>query len=706
VLLLAIWFHATRIMRARLLLAIAAAGGGAAAAPARADAPLVGLGVWPAPRSVHPGAAWDAAFARPGARSDSPPVAPVRRFVVAPDAPARLARGAARYNDVLARAAPANAAALGAAGANAAVDVVVRVTGGGDASEADNALPGPGTDYSYTITAGGSGGAAVTAPSVYGALYGMETAAQLVGLHGGLPAVDVSDAPMLAWRGLMLDSGRRFFNVSLVQNILDTMAAAKMNVLHWHLADDCRWAVQSAKYPATTSNLTGDYGGFNTPADVATIVAYAGDRGIRVVPEFDTPGHSRGLLALGNTGDVVFCEPDAPTRSQLYGDPGNVTLATVSALYTEMAALFPDPVFHVGADETSAQGPCTTESTFGLERELLAAVVAAGKTPAGWEEMLFDAGAATPGSIIYAWNRDSPAAIIAAGHPAVDSSDGHWYFTSPAGAFPGGWAACWADARAGVPAQNLSGLLGAEASMWTDTYCITDQCGASTGAAPPGSPLFPPSTDGAFGPSVGGMIWPRGFVAAGAFYNFNASLDPTSPAFEATINALSASVAARGGFVCPVGCACDQLTACGKPYIPVPPPAPGSPAHASTTCVQPFPPGGVWVPGPGIVAGTGAGTLALAANASLCLAEPPGGGYPLTLAPCAGATTWSHPPSSSELVSTASGLCMDIRTSDGVVGTYACGSGSGDKQPNQEWAVDGSSGLVLSLDGGACLQVG
>lgn len=703
-------------MRALLALAAAAAGATAtgrgdtvadAASPSTgraADAPLLGLGVWPMPRRVVPGPAWAAAFARAGARSDSPPVAPVRRFVVPADAPARLARGAARYNDILARAAPANAAALAAAGgAAAAVDVVVRVTG--DAALAD-ALPGPDTDYSHEVVAGGAGSAAVTAPSVYGALYGMETVAQLAALHGGLPAVAVADAPALSWRGLMLDSGRRFFNVSLVQNILDTMAAAKMNVLHWHLADDCRWGVESLKYPAATSNLTGDYGGFNTAADVATIIAYAGDRGIRVVPEFDTPGHSHGLVALGNAGGVVFCEPDAATRSQLYGDPANVTLATVAGLYTEMAALFPDPVFHVGADETSAQGPCSTQSTFALERELLAAVVAAGKTPAGWEEVLFDAGAATPGTIVYAWNKDSPAAIIAAGHPAVDSSDGHWYFTSPAGAFPGGWAQCWADATAGIPPANLSGLLGAEASMWTDTYCVTDQCGASTGAAPPGSPLFPPSRDGAFGPSVGGMIWPRGFVAAGAFYAYNASLDPTSAEFEATINALTASVAARGGFVCPVGCVCDQLTACGKPYVPVPPPAPGSPAHAASTCVQPFPPGGVWAPGAGIVAGTGAGTLALAANATLCLTEPPGGGYPLTLVPCAGATTWSHPPASSELVSSATRLCIDVRASDGVVGTYACGSGSGDRQPNQEWAVDASSGLVLSLDGGACLQVG
>ena len=231
--------------------------------------------------------------------------------------------------------------------------------------------------------------------------------------------------------------------------------------------------------------------------------------------------------------------------------------------------------------------------------------------------------------------------------------------------------------------------------MWTDTYCITDQCGSSTGATPVGSALFPPSHDAEFGASVGGMIWPRAFVAAGAFWQFNASLDPTSAAFVATINALTASVAARGGYVCPVGCQCDQLSACGVPYIK---PGPGASAFA-TSCVQPFPAGATWSMKPN-------GQIALMTNASLCLNEPAGGGYPLTLQPCGpSSTAWTHAPASSELISSSTGLCMDLNVASKAVGTYQCGSGSGDKQPNQEWAVDGVSGLILSLDGGLCLEV-
>ena len=229
------------------------------------------------------------------------------------------------------------------------------------------------------------------------------------------------------------------------------------------------------------------------------------------------------------------------------------------------------------------------------------------------------------------------------------------------------------------------------------------QCGASGGNPPVGHQLFRRELDDEFGRSVGGMIWPRGFVAAGAFWSYNASVDPTSPAFNATINALSDAVAARGGLVCPAGCVCDQLSSCGVPYLPPPPPPPPGAGALVAPCVQPFPAGAVWA----LDATAPATQLALAANASLCLTEPAGGGYPLTLAPCAGATKWAHPPSSAELVSAATGLCADVRGADSVVGTYACGSGSGDKQPNQEWSVDAVTGLVVSLlaAGGGCLQV-
>lgn len=126
---------------------------------------------------------------------------------------------------------------------------------------------------------------------------------------------------------------------------------------------------------------------------------------------------------------------------------------------------------------------------------------------------MFDAGAATNKTIVNAWARHTAAEITATGRRAVESSGSHFYFTRPAPGGPTGWSKCWYGIDANVPASQHSLLLGGEMSMWSDEYCYTGQCGASSGT-PPGAPLFPPERDVEFGKSIGGMIWPRGYVAA------------------------------------------------------------------------------------------------------------------------------------------------------------------------------------------------
>ena len=115
--------------------------------------------------------------------------------------------------------------------------------------------------------------------------------------------------------------------------------------------------------------------------------------------------------------------------------------------------------------------------------------------------------------------------------------------------------------------------------MWSDTYCYEAQCGASAGATPVGAALFPPWADASFARSIGGMIWPRGYVGAQAFWNYDASVDPSSAEFANAIWKLNDELAARGSLTCPSHCSCDQLSACGKPY-PLPPPPPPPPPSA------------------------------------------------------------------------------------------------------------------------------
>lgn len=211
--------------------------------------------------------------------------------------------------------------------------------------------------------------------------------------------------------------------------------------------------MESKLYPNLTAALTGIRGGFYTQDDVREMIAFGKSNGIRVVPEFDLPGHSRGYLPI--EGQVEFCT-DLPDRSQLYGDPANKTYNVLRQLMGEMAALFEDEVFNIGCDETSARGPCTVQSTFSLERAILNDIQNSfKKTPEGWEEVLFDASAATPETIVNAWSRHTASEITTTGRRAVESAASHFYFTEPAPGGPAGWARCWYAINTNVSASQV-----------------------------------------------------------------------------------------------------------------------------------------------------------------------------------------------------------------------------------------------------------
>lgn len=519
----------------------------------------------------------------------------------------------------------------------------------------------------------------IESETVFGAMYALESLVQLAASNSLTSHVLISDAPLYDWRGLMLDSGRRFFPVKHVESLLDTMAAVKLNVLHLHASDMCRFGVQSKLYPNLTDSLTGIHAGSYTQEDVASLVAYAHARGIRVVPEFDIPGHSRGFIPVESAG-AQFCSAD-DTRSQLYGDPQNRTYNLLHGVLKEMAGLFPDPVFHIGCDETGVLGPCTLSSTFNLERRVLTMIESElGKTPAGWEEVFFDAGAATPNTIVFTWSRHHPAEVTSTGRRVVENAGSHFYFTDPGPTGPSGWERCWYNISTGVPPAQQSLVLGGEMSMWTDTYCYISQCGASKGSQPVGSALFGPASDQAFQLSIGGMVWPRGLVGAAAFWGYDASVDPASKSFVDNITAISNELLMRGLPVCPPGCYCDQMTACGIPYQPHPTSRVGLARCVAATAL----PAQRWT--------MDQGKLCLLANTSLCLALPAPNTYPATLALAAAATALAHT-GYATLTTADNAQCVDVEESDGSVGSFSCGS----DQANQQWALDPVTHFVVLL---------
>jgi hexosaminidase len=200
----------------------------------------------------------------------------------------------------------------------------------------------------------------LTAATDVGAIHGMQTLLQLASFEGGacvLPAVTIQDSPRFRWRGLMIDSSRHFEPVSVIERTLDGMAVAKLNVFHWHLSDDQGWRAQSLKYPKLTE-VASD-GQFYTQDQMREVVAYARARGIRVVPEFDVPGHSSAaILAYPDLGSeapltalpIVYGTPAGeldPTNDKVY--------KFVDAIVGEMGSIFPDQYFHIGGDEVQGK---------------------------------------------------------------------------------------------------------------------------------------------------------------------------------------------------------------------------------------------------------------------------------------------------------------------------------------------------------------
>jgi hexosaminidase len=149
-----------------------------------------------------------------------------------------------------------------------------------------------GEDESYTLEVTSSG-AQLNAPTTLGVMRGLQTFLQLVEITPqgfAVPAVVIQDKPRFAWRGLMIDVGRHFMPMEVIKRNLDGMAAVKMNVFHWHLSDNQGFRVESKRFPKLQE--MGSDGLYYTQEQVRDVISYAHDRGIRVIPEFDMPGHS------------------------------------------------------------------------------------------------------------------------------------------------------------------------------------------------------------------------------------------------------------------------------------------------------------------------------------------------------------------------------------------------------------------------------
>lgn len=265
-----------------------------------------------------------------------------------------------------------------------------------------------GEDESYTIQISNTQ-VQVTAVNDIGAIRALETLLQLISTSNSgyyFPGVTVQDAPRFAWRGLLLDVALHFMPVDVVKRTLDGMAAVKMNVLHLHLCNDQGFRVESKVFPRL-QQVASD-GVYYTQEQVKDMISYAGQRGIRIVPEFVVPAHTTAILkAYPEFASVkrdyslqryfgVFDPVMDPTNEKLY--------PFLEKLYTEMASLFPDEYFHIGGDENTGRDWQNTphikafmqakgmkaymELQTYFNKRLLPIVRKTGKIMMGWDEIL------------------------------------------------------------------------------------------------------------------------------------------------------------------------------------------------------------------------------------------------------------------------------------------------------------------------------
>lgn len=342
-----------------------------------------------------------------------------------------------------------------------------------------------GEDESYTLEVAPTG-AKLSAANPLGVLRGLQTFLQLVDVTPegfAAPSVTIRDTPRFAWRGLMIDASRHFIPLDVLKRNLDGMEAVKLNVFHWHLSENQGFRIESKRFPKLQE--LGSDGMFYTQDQVRDLIEYARDRGIRVVPEFDMPGHSTAwfvgypeLASAPGPYEIerkwgIFDPAMNPTDENVY--------KFLDEFIGEMAKLFPDHYFHIGGDEVNGKqweanakiqefmkqhGIKSNEELQAYFSQRVQKIVTKhGKAVIGWDEVL------VPGVpkdiVIQSWRgQESLAKAAKEGYRGI-LSNGYYLDL--------GWSAArhyavdpMSGAAADLTAEEKKSILGGEACMWSE----------------------------------------------------------------------------------------------------------------------------------------------------------------------------------------------------------------------------------------------
>ncbi len=369
----------------------------------------------------------------------------------------------------------------------------------------------------YRLVTNGRG-ATIAASDDAGLLYGATTLWQLAtqdeggsGVARQVPGVTIDDAPRFGWRGLMLDSARHFQSPEYVRRLIDWMAVNKLNRLHWHLVDDQGWRIEIRKYPRLTgvsawrrpATAPGapplpTTGGVYTQSEIRSIVAYAAQRGVTIIPEIELPGHAlaaiRAYPALGmHVAIPPGTESDWGVFPWLYNSD-DATFTFLENVLKETMALFPSPWIHLGGDEAvkdqwrADAGTQARIKSLGLKDEdalqgwFVARIgrflAARGRRLIGWDEIL-DGGAPANATVMSWRGNDGAIAAARAGHDTVLSPAPTLYLDNRQGIGPkeppgrGNLISlsdilAYDPIPAALPVAQRHHVLGLQANLWTE----------------------------------------------------------------------------------------------------------------------------------------------------------------------------------------------------------------------------------------------
>ncbi|HEX7410852.1 MAG TPA: family 20 glycosylhydrolase, partial [Bacteroidales bacterium] len=290
----------------------------------------------------------------------------------------------------------------------------------------------------------------------------IENSAQVVTKSIIVPAIYIKDKPRFIYRGMHLDVGRHMFPIESIEKYIDLMASYKMNTFHWHLTEDQGWRIEIKKYPLLTQigsirkgTQVGKtdsidevpYGGFYTQDEAKSIVQYAADRFITVIPEIEMPGHSVAALKAypqySCTGGPFDVRTTWGVSDDIYCAGNDSTFAFLQDILTEVLDIFPSTYIHIGGDEApkarweecpKCQARITAE---GLKDEMELQsyfikriekfLVSRNRRLIGWDEIL--EGGLAPEATVMSWRGITGGTAAARQfHDVIMTPDSHCYF--------------------------------------------------------------------------------------------------------------------------------------------------------------------------------------------------------------------------------------------------------------------------------------